>query len=114
MSRNGFHRQANEGFRIHRLAREIHFATSLLRDRKSTRLNSSHTVISYAVFCLKKKNHRQRDRCLVHAGSPVHPPTPALELRPSLAQLGEPAVDHPRDRHAPTHCTAEPAPAPAT
>src|SRR5438132_8957171 len=26
------------------------------RDRKSTRLNSSHTVISYAVFCLKKKN----------------------------------------------------------
>src|SRR5438034_9238885 len=27
-----------------------------LKDRKSTRLNSSHTVISYAVFCLKKKN----------------------------------------------------------
>src|SRR5260221_6574224 len=27
-------------------------------DRKSTRLNSSHTVISYAVFCLKKKNER--------------------------------------------------------
>src|SRR5436190_18595686 len=26
------------------------------RDRKSTRLNSSHTVISYAVYCLKKKN----------------------------------------------------------
>src|SRR5438132_6928945 len=28
-------------------------------DRKSTRLNSSHTVISYAVFCLKKKNQTQ-------------------------------------------------------
>src|SRR4051812_49988696 len=27
------------------------------RDRKSTRLNSSHMSISYAVFCLKKKNH---------------------------------------------------------
>src|SRR6516164_1657 len=27
-----------------------------LRDRKSTRLNSSHSSISYAVFCLKKKN----------------------------------------------------------
>src|SRR5437588_9387063 len=27
-----------------------------VEDRKSTRLNSSHTVISYAVFCLKKKN----------------------------------------------------------
>src|SRR5437588_2230606 len=30
------------------------------RDRKSTRLNSSHTVISYAVFCLKKKNKNHR------------------------------------------------------
>src|SRR5438132_3423900 len=30
-------------------------------DRKSTRLNSSHTVISYAVFCLKKKNTRATD-----------------------------------------------------
>src|SRR2546426_8863284 len=29
------------------------------RDRKSTRLNSSHLVISYAVFCLKKKNNMQ-------------------------------------------------------
>src|SRR5256885_8224896 len=29
-----------------------------LPDRKSTRLNSSHLVISYAVFCLKKKNMR--------------------------------------------------------
>src|SRR5688500_19214365 len=28
------------------------------RDRKSTRLNSSHLVISYAVFCLKKKNQQ--------------------------------------------------------
>src|SRR5436190_16366249 len=30
-----------------------------LKDRKSTRLNSSHTVISYAVFCLKKKKKRK-------------------------------------------------------
>src|SRR3989442_9675507 len=30
-------------------------ANELLRDRKSTRLNSSHVRISYAVFCLKKK-----------------------------------------------------------
>src|SRR5256886_7202124 len=29
-------------------------------DRKSTRLNSSHSQISYAVFCLKKKNNRRR------------------------------------------------------
>src|SRR5947207_6198417 len=32
----------------------------LARDRKSTRLNSSHTVISYAVFCLKKKKKQQQ------------------------------------------------------
>src|SRR5215204_6968221 len=31
-----------------------------VRDRKSTRLNSSHTVISYAVFCLKKKKKNLR------------------------------------------------------
>src|SRR5256885_12293268 len=32
-----------------------------VQDRKSTRLNSSHLVISYAVFCLKKKNTIQLD-----------------------------------------------------
>src|SRR2546422_8405289 len=32
------------------------------RDRKSTRLNSSHGYISYAVFCLKKKNNDQQRR----------------------------------------------------
>ena len=37
----------------------LHHYTFLKRpvDRKSTRLNSSHVVISYAVFCLKKKNY---------------------------------------------------------
>src|SRR5258708_11304814 len=30
-------------------------------DRKSTRLNSSHQIISYAVFCLKKKNRDEHD-----------------------------------------------------
>src|SRR3712207_7346831 len=32
------------------------FSVDVCRDRKSTRLNSSHANISYAVFCLKKKN----------------------------------------------------------
>src|SRR3712207_7419294 len=37
------------------------------QDRKSTRLNSSHANISYAVFCLKKKNiHIQQQRFLVY------------------------------------------------
>src|SRR2546427_5064674 len=31
---------------------------AMLRDRKSTRLNSSHSQISYAVFCLKKKKNK--------------------------------------------------------
>src|SRR5438034_2875866 len=38
------------------------------RDRKSTRLNSSHTVISYAVFCLKKKTTVS---ALIHAATIV-------------------------------------------
>src|SRR5438034_7272832 len=43
------------------------------RDRKSTRLNSSHTVISYAVFCLKKKKIHKLDR----VGSPAKLEAPA-------------------------------------
>src|SRR2546429_7136512 len=38
--------------------------TDVGRDRKSTRLNSSHGYISYAVFCLKKKNKMQY--CVEH------------------------------------------------
>src|SRR5688500_19868172 len=37
--------------------RELRLGNDL--DRKSTRLNSSHLVISYAVFCLKKKNYNK-------------------------------------------------------
>src|SRR5688572_32414231 len=36
------------------------------RDRKSTRLNSSHSQISYAVFCLKKKKNKNVHRKLEH------------------------------------------------
>src|SRR5256885_3368854 len=50
-------------------------------DRKSTRLNSSHLVISYAVFCLKKKKSK----------SPTHP-TPTRHPIPSLSiRLAPPA-----------------------
>src|SRR2546426_6591946 len=38
------------------------------RDRKSTRLNSSHLVISYAVFCLKKKKEKRA----VEASASIH------------------------------------------
>src|SRR5260221_5328654 len=36
------------------------------KDRKSTRLNSSHTVISYAVFCLKKKKQKKHERLIAN------------------------------------------------
>src|SRR5260221_2104171 len=48
----------------------IALGTESVRDRKSTRLNSSHTVISYAVFCLKKKKKRA-GRC-EDSEDPVH------------------------------------------
>src|SRR2546429_1794772 len=41
----------------------------LFRDRKSTRLNSSHGYISYAVFCLKNKK-------ITHQPPPYHTPAP--------------------------------------
>src|SRR3954465_957800 len=48
-------------------------------DRKSTRLNSSHTIISYAVFCLKKKATTQGNR-----------------LQSAPTPLGTAATHHPR------------------
>src|SRR5439155_10286876 len=48
------------GYSDSRSIRSIAYATGIekfLRDRKSTRLNSSHVAISYAVFCLKKKKN---------------------------------------------------------
>src|SRR5256885_12777678 len=54
------------GVALHVLA---HAQLVLLQaDRKSTRLNSSHLVISYAVFCLKKKNRRP-DHCRIPSDS---------------------------------------------
>src|SRR5437773_8620645 len=52
----------------------------VLRDRKSTRLNSSHITISYAVFCLKKKK-------IQHLYSPtVNSPKPSPHLNYNLTQ----------------------------
>src|SRR5438270_9830801 len=50
----------------------------LFGDRKSTRLNSSHSQISYAVFCLKKKKKKQFTQCNTQLLTPHSlPPTPA-------------------------------------
>src|SRR5258708_21500211 len=55
--------------RIAEKAAEGGEAAALLKelkgDRKSTRLNSSHQIISYAVFCLKKKKKRRRSEVLI-------------------------------------------------
>src|SRR2546430_11342818 len=50
------------------------------RDRKSTRLNSSHSQISYAVFCLKKKKNSKTTACLciAHTCTPSAPYTHLL------------------------------------
>src|SRR5438034_6035420 len=51
------------------------------RDRKSTRLNSSHTVISYAVFCLKKKTKNQNGRLLSQRDKTEYAPASAHSAR---------------------------------
>src|SRR5438034_11580597 len=50
----------------HELQRDDHRDRPGHRDRKSTRLNSSHTVISYAVFCLKKKKLTCQNMTTMH------------------------------------------------
>src|SRR5256885_5893049 len=52
------HGEDQVAFRVDQLARKLRKMIGDFgrTDRKSTRLNSSHLVISYAVFCLKKKN----------------------------------------------------------
>src|SRR5947208_9337728 len=58
------------------------------KDRKSTRLNSSHQIISYAVFCLKKKNQlvRKNERLPEIAQDP-HMLSYCISLRGYLIQL---------------------------
>src|SRR2546430_14465281 len=52
--------QLQPGFRRHVPAQELHdYCAGRAGDRKSTRLNSSHSQISYAVFCLKKKKEQR-------------------------------------------------------
>src|SRR5258707_10471686 len=64
------------GNRTERVARSVIAAE---RDRKSTRLNSSHANISYAVFCLKKRH--------INAGGPPHVEMTGGVLRPASVGL---------------------------
>src|SRR2546427_7888044 len=56
---NGAITPATDLFAVGCLLYELLSYQKPYRDRKSTRLNSSHSQISYAVFCLKKKNEQQ-------------------------------------------------------
>src|SRR2546430_8485236 len=56
--RSGSATRGSAARRPRRSARRRSGAPGRLKDRKSTRLNSSHSQISYAVFCLKKKKNR--------------------------------------------------------
>src|SRR5437899_9865915 len=53
---------------VRRHARTTHGerAAKIDADRKSTRLNSSHLGISYAVFCLKKKKKQNKNKTITH------------------------------------------------
>src|SRR5690348_18020308 len=58
---------------LHAMSGEMAFAQAAERaDRKSTRLNSSHPSISYAVFCLKKKKQKCTHRPLPQSSQPRH------------------------------------------
>src|SRR2546430_4878551 len=72
-----------------------------IRDRKSTRLNSSHSQISYAVFCLKKKKEAENHSSLEFSALECisHPPT---NTRGSFLVL--------RRRYSPMACVSKPRP----
>src|SRR3989449_6310166 len=55
------------------------------KDRKSTRLNSSHGYISYAVFCLKKKKH---SKYATFIGSDLIPKKPVIYYHPVVVSGG--------------------------
>src|SRR2546430_3577061 len=55
------------------------------RDRKSTRLNSSHSQISYALFCFKKTNSPNYAFSSAHVQDPQHGGPPSEQIRLSNA-----------------------------
>src|SRR2546427_8718441 len=66
---------AGPGARCHRDRRARRERDAAFRDRKSTRLNSSHSQISYAVFCLKKKKQQDLETTKPTATTCAQQPT---------------------------------------
>src|SRR3712207_8173347 len=90
------------------LPRRVRAPGRPLRDRKSTRLNSSHANISYAVFCLKKKKknthheHRDNRTPLTHEETYIHHVSIDLPTRHPLLTIATGLYSKTiRDTHAP-------------
>src|SRR3989449_1546352 len=66
----------------------VHSWISIVGDRKSTRLNSSHGYISYAVFCLKKKKPYERAYGLSQRPAQA-PPIPRPSLSPVVFDVAK-------------------------
>src|SRR5438445_3244040 len=81
LSRSG---RAVEGFWRRRARAGVRIITRR-RDRKSTRLNSSHANISYAVFCLKKKKKQKKNK--ISTTSHQMPQSSRTELSSSIHAL---------------------------
>src|SRR2546421_1982400 len=94
---------------------ETQFSRALRRsrDRKSTRLNSSHDQISYAVFCLKKK---KRHHLVVRGRGtiPLRPATAAARDVTDTVQSGPPHLLRDRSRHTAPRHAGSPRPCPAS
>src|SRR5256885_9310557 len=86
-------------------AKKITLTKRSTRDRKSTRLNSSHLVISYAVFCLKKKKQRSVARARRDTGTRTRGTMSAVALsrahRWSLLDTSAPSSGSPTSARAP-------------
>src|SRR2546430_6577190 len=86
-------------------SRSNSLSISIAIDRKSTRLNSSHSQISYAVFCLKKKNDAL-PYVLAEQPVPVHDqPLPLCFVR---ERLREPGISAPLATYTSQPCRVGP------
>src|SRR5256885_3588712 len=88
-------REMNSSWQSRLLAVPKVAGTAMMRDRKSTRLNSSHLVISYAVFCLKKKKKKTNEI----TASKIN--TRTEQSKPSKATEA-PSMKHPAHQNAGT------------
>src|SRR2546430_5569943 len=82
------HHRATE----HELVEAVREVVVVREDRKSTRLNSSHSQISYAVFCLKKKKYLVGARPLRRTSHLSRPLAPSCRPPPALAGALPPVV----------------------